>query len=454
MQVSIEQVNSLTRRMTVGIANERIQKAVQNRLQSVARTAKINGFRPGKVPMRLVEQKYGEQVYIDVLESIVPDSLGEALKEQSLNPVSKPDVELNSSLSALRKGEDLSYTATFEVYPELGEIKYGEAQVMRLVVEIDDADVDQVISKLRQQAAKWEEVTRSPTTEDKVIISVVATLDGLAFEDNAIKEEEMLLPHAESLAVGFSEALRGFMPGETRTLNLPAPSSYENPDLAGKLLTLETTLHAVKEAILPEMNTEFAISLGVESGDVTELRTEVTQNMRREQKQALRKYLRTSVLKQLREHNPIDVPNALVEQERDRLARVILQKLGGMGVAPGSNDYMRIVNTIKENMVRKEEPVENVHAGLLLSELIRAHRIELSAERLKEHITEIASTYEDPASIVRYIYSERDVLRQVESSVLEEQAIDWLLEQMQVTDEAMSFTQFMELANPRTVEPV
>lgn len=443
MQVSIEQVNSLTRRMTVGIAKERIQKAVQTRLQSVARTAKVNGFRPGKVPMRLVEQKYGEQIYLEVLESLISDTLGEALKAQSLNPVARPDVELLNDISSVRSGEDFSYAATFEIYPELTEIKYQDGSVDRPVVEIGEADVDTVLEKLRVQAAKWQEAPRSPTKDDRVVISVLGTLNGEAFQNNTINEEEIGITQTESILTGLSDALLGFMPGETRTLTLPLSLNHPSPEFAGQMVEAQVTLHAVKEMLLPEINAEFANSLGVESGDMNELRTEVTRNMGRELKQALQKYLRSEVLAKLREQNPIDVPAVLVEQELNRMVNNFFDRVG---MAEKTRDEQTVKN-VKEVMAKNGGASENVHAGLLLSELIHANHIEFSAEQLRTHIEELSSTYEEPDSIIRYIYSNPEILKRIQSSVLEEQAIEWLLQRMQVTEQPMSFTKFMELVN-------
>lgn len=457
MQVSIEQVNSLTRRMTVGIAKERIQKAVQSRLQSVARTAKVNGFRPGKVPMRFVEQKYGEQIYLEVLESLISDTLGEALKAQSLNPVAKPDVELLNEMSSLKEqGGEFSYTATFEVYPELKEIKYQEALATRPIVEIGEADVDEVLRKLRLQAADWQAVSRSPTKEDRVILSVSAVPVGKTTPDenpdnandsdgNALKfeDQEIGIAQAENVLVGLSDFLLGMMPGETRTVSLLLPANHPVEALANAPVEAQITLTTVKEAVLPEINADFARSLGVESGDETELRTEVTRNMQRELKQALKKHLRSEVLMKLREQNPIDLPSALVEQEIERMSTALFEKMGMK--RESKNEH--IFQNVKEMFAEGHAAKDNVHAGLLLSELIHTHHIEFSAEQLRLHVEELASTYEDPNSIIRYVYSTPEILKRIQSSVLEEQAIEWLLERMQVTEKSTSFTEFMELVN-------
>ncbi len=435
MQVSIEQTSSLERRMTVGVPKERIQQEIQTRLQSLARTAKLNGFRPGKVPFRVVQQKYGRQVHLEVLDEVVSSSLQEAFEQENIKPAGRPSIDFNTDLSKLNADEDLSFTAAFEVYPELTALKSEGLSITKPVAEVTDADVDNMLQKLREQRRNWTTVERAATETDQVTIDFVGTIDGNAFDNNSINDMPLELQHADSVLAGLKDGLLGISAGEERNLSLVFPEQHQNPELAGKAVDCHITAKAVAEATLPELDDEFAKSLGVENGSLDELRQDVRENMGRELSYALKSKIKKRTLDALIEANPIELPKSLVENEVEHLISNMKQQYQYQGQEAADIDA--------QDPELQSSAQRRVHMGLLLSELIKTNEIRPSAEKVREMIETIASTYEQPEAVVNYYYSDRQRLAEIEAVVLEEEVVEWLLGRADVTEENFDFETVM-----------
>lgn len=435
MQVSIEQTSSLERRMTVGVPKERIQQEIQTRLQSLARTAKLNGFRPGKVPFRVVQQKYGRQVHLEVLDEVVTNSLQEAFEQEKIKPAGRPSIDFNTDISKLNADEDLSFTAEFEVYPELTQLKSEGLNILKPVAEVTDADVDNMLQKLREQRRDWITVERAATEDDRVTIDFVGTIDGTVFDNNTINDMPLELKHADVVLAGLKDGLLGISAGEERNLSLVFPEHHQNPELAGKPVECHITAKAVAEAMLPALDEAFAQSLGVETGSLDELRQDVRENMGRELSYALKSKIKKRILDALIKANPIELPKSLVENEVEHLISAMKQQ------SQYQNREMDAVD--KTNPELQSNAQRRVHMGLLLSELIKTNEIRPSAEKIREMIETIASTYEQPEAVVNYYYSDHRRLAEIEAVVLEESVVEWLLGRADVTEETLDFETVM-----------
>ena len=431
MQVSVEQKGPLGRRLTVTIPGDRIEQEVSKRLEGVGRNAKIKGFRPGKAPAKVVRQQYGAAVREDVLADLVRSHYAEAVQDQDLSPVAAPEVEVGTS------GEDGSYTFTveLEVYPEF-EVKGIEgAKLSRPRVEITDADVDTILDRLRKQHQHWHEAERAAADGDQVIIDFEGRIDGEPFEGNSATDMPLVLGSG-SVIPGFEDGLAGAKAGETRTLDLKFPEDYGKQELAGKPVQFEVTVKRVEESHMPDLDDDFAARMGIEEGGIERLREKVRENMQNELDTRVRTELEGQAGDALLEANKIDVPEALVEEEILRQQRAVMRQFG-IEVEPDSHPDLP-----REPFVEKAE--RRVRLGLALSKLIEREQFSPEPERIERKIESFAADTADPATQARAMRTDNNVMRQIESLVLEEVAYDWLIDQANVEDEPKGFFDFIE----------
>ena len=433
VNVSLETGKGLERRLTVHVPNVEIEQEVSARLARVGKTAKIKGFRPGKVPAKLVRQRYGGQIRQEVLSDMIRSTLSRALSQAKLNPAGGPAIE------PLDGGDDehFSYRATFEVYPEIDLKDLDKLEVVRPFVEVTDADVEEMIERLRTQRATWNAVGRKAAEGDRVVVDFVGKIGKEPFEGGEGKDVSVLLGAGEVIE-DFDKALRGVVAGEHKTAKVKFPKEYGVEQLAGKKAVFEIDVKRVEEEVLPEIDAEFLAAFGVEEGGPEALTVEVRKNMERELAERVRAETRSSALNALLAANPLEVPSALVADEIRRLQREAMQRMGitDPEKAPAPAQF----NAAAEQRVR---------LALLVQEVISKHNIELDPGKVEQRIQELVSPYEQPQEAAQLYRGSRELMAQVESAVLEDQVVAFLLEQAHATEKALSFEEFMGMESSR-----
>ncbi|HET7570436.1 MAG TPA: trigger factor [Gammaproteobacteria bacterium] len=438
MEVSVESTGALERRMKVQVPAEKVESEVDSRLKSLGQRAKLKGFRPGKVPLKVVRQQYGAEVRQDVVRDLLQSSWTDAVTEQQLNPAGGPRIdEIKAD-----PGTNLEYTAVFEVYPEIALEHVDNLKVSRPKVEIQPADVDAMLERLREQHAEWSPVERAAASGDQVKVDFHGTRDGKAFPGGHGENVDIVLGEGRMIP-GFETGIEGMSPGEERDIDVTFPDDYPVEDLAGRKADFHITARQVAERRLPELDESFLKHFGIESGGVEALRAKIRENMGRELDANVRAKLKNQLLDQLFEANPVELPSALVENEIQRLREEMLARMGVKD--PESAPDM-------PNEMFDERARKRVALGLLIGELIKREQFKADAERVQQKLESLAADYHDPEQMVRAYRANADAMRQVESLVLEEQAVDWLTERAEVTEEPASFAEVMGLEQPTTAD--
>lgn len=436
MQVSVETTEGLGRRVTVQVPAENIEKEIDRRLQSMRRTVKLAGFRPGKVPLKVLQQKYGGRVREEVVADMIGSSLSRALVDHKLRPAGRPHVDTKTGDAS----QDLQYEATFEVYPEIEPASLEGVTIDKPVADITDEDMDRMFDKLRNQRAEWKEVDRAAGNGDQVTIGFVGTIDGEAFTGGTADEVPLVLGSGSMIA-GFEEQLVGIGAGEERTIKVTFPEDYQAKELAGKEAEFRVTAHKVAEQVLPELDDAFAESFGITEGGMEALAREVRANMERELETKVRDQVKQQVMDRLLEkQGDIDLPKALIDQEIE----AIMQQTG---LTMGDTEKMKDPELVRGLF---EEPARRrVALGLILAEISSRNKISLDPERLKQKVEAMAMTYEDPEAFVKWASSDASARAQIESLAMEEQVVDWLLDQVEVNEVPGSFDEIMNPEEPK-----
>ena len=423
MQVSVESISALERRMTVGVPAERIEKEVNKRLQQTASRAKIPGFRPGKAPRKVIRQRYEESARQEALSDVIQETYYEAITSEKLKPAGMPSVEPKQ----FEDGKDLEYVATFEVYPEIQIAGLDKVEVERLQAEIQDTDVDKMLDVLRGQNTRYEAVDAAAELKDQVEIDFVGRIDGEVFEGGSANGVQLVLGSGRMIP-GFEDALVGVKAGEERVITPTFPEDYQNADLAGKTAEFTVTVKTVSKAVLPELDEAFFSQLGFSEGGLEGFRGEIRKNMERELRQALKSKVKTQVMNGLLENNPLEVPKALIGNEVNRLRIQAVQQFGGK---------MKPENLPAE--LFEEQARRRVSLGLLVAELVKQNELKPDETRVRELISEMAAVYQEPEQVVAWYYENSEQLGEVRSVVLEEQVVDTVLKQAKVTDKTVSY---------------
>ena len=428
MQVSVETTQGLGRRLTITIAADSIETAVKSELVNVAKKARIDGFRKGKVPMTVIAQRYGASVRQDVLGELMSRNFVEAIIKEKINPAGAP----NYVPGEYKLGEDFTYAVEFEVYPEV-ELQGLEAiEVEKPVVEVTDEDVDAMLDTLRKQQATWKDSDAAATAEDRVTIDFTGSVDGEVFEGG--KASDFVLAMGQGRMIpGFEDGLVGHKAGEEFTIEVTFPEDYHAENLKGKAAKFDIVLKKVEERELPEFTEEFIKRFGVEDGSVAGLRTEVRKNMDRELKGAVRNRIKSQAIDGLVNANNIDVPAALIDGEIDVLRRQAAQRFGG-----NEKQALELPRELFEEQAKRR-----VVVGLLLGEVIRTHELKADEERVKGLIEEMASAYEDPAEVVEFYGKNKELMDNMRNVALEEQAVEAVLSKAKVTEKATNFSELM-----------
>ncbi|HET6724756.1 MAG TPA: trigger factor [Gammaproteobacteria bacterium] len=431
MEVSVESTSALERRMRVQIPSDQVESEVDSRLKSIGKRAKLKGFRPGKVPFSVVRQQYGADVRQEVVRDLLQSSWTEAVTEQKLEPAGGPKID---DVSA-DPGANLEYTAVFEVYPEVDVKNVDKLKATRPEVEIQPADVDAMLERLREQRAAFEPVERPAATGDQVTVDFHGTKDGKAFPGGHGEKVQVTLGEGRMIP-GFESGIEGMSAGDERDIEVTFPDDYPVEDLAGQQAQFHLKVHQVAGRRLPEIDETFAKQFGIESGDVAALRGQIEDNMRRELDETVRSKLKSQLLDQLFEANPIELPKALVDNEIQRVREETLRRMG----IEDPKQAPDIPNDMFEERARKR-----VALGLLVGELIKREKIEADADRVQARLEAITAGYAEPEKMIRAYRGNADAMRHVESLVLEDQVTDWLLERADVTTEPTSFAGIMGL---------
>lgn len=436
MQVSVETTSALERRMTVGVPAERIETEVNKRLQQTARRAKIPGFRPGKVPMSIIRQRYEDSARQEALGDLIQATFYEAVVQEKLNPAGAPSVEPK----VFEKGQALEYIATFEVFPEFQVAGLESIAVERLQAEVGDADVDNMLEILRKQNTRFEAVEREAQNGDQLNIDFVGKVDGEAFAGGSAKGTLLVLGSGRMIP-GFEDGLVGAKAGEERVLNVTFPEDYQNLDLAGKAAEFAVTVNAVAEPKLPELNEEFFALFGVKEGGFDGFRAEVRKNMERELRQAIKSKVKNQVMEGLLAANPIEAPKALIGNEVNRLRVQAVQQFGG-----NINPQQLPAELFEEQAKRR------VLLGLVVAEVVKQFELKPDEARVREMIEEMASAYQEPEQVVAWYYKNPQQLDEVRSVVLEEQVVDTVLQKANVTDKQVSYEEAVKPAEAPKAE--
>ncbi|APX93226.1 trigger factor [Halomonas sp. 1513] len=432
MQVSVETTSQIERRVKVQVPAEEVDKAVAARLKDTAKNVRLNGFRQGKVPMAVVRQRFGGQVRNEVVGEVMRERYVQAITQESLNPAGYPQIEPTVNES----GKDLEFVATLEIYPEVELNGIEGTEVERPVVEIKDADVDTMIETLRKQNASWESVDRAAEDGDQVTIDFQGFLGDEPFEGGSAENHDLVLG-SNSFIPGFEEQLVGAKAGDEKTLTVTFPEDYQAENLAGQEATFKVKVHKVSAQQLAEVNEEFIKQFGVEEGDVEKFRAEVHKNMTREAKQAVDNRVKQQVLEALKKVNDIPVPQALVQQETDALKRQAAQQFG-LGE---DFDVSQLPNELFADQAKSR-----VQVGLLLAEVIKSGELEASDDEIKAKVEELAQQYQEPEQVIEYYLGNDQLKNQLKSAILEEKAVDSLLEQATVKDVEMSYEEALQAA--------
>lgn len=430
MKVSVEASAGLERRMTVQIPAERIEKEVDSRLLRVGRNAKLKGFRPGKVPRRVIRERYGGQVRQEVLQDMIQSSYSSAIQQENLRPAALPTIEPG----AAAEGGDFSFTAVFEVYPDIEVAGLDRLTVEKPLTEVTDADVDDMFQTLRKQRADWLSVERKAAAGDRITVDFEGTLKGQPFEGGSGQDVPIVLGEGRMLA-DFEKNLTGLVGGEEKSFKIKFPKDYPAADLAGQKVVFAVTVKEVAEQQLPALDAEFVKGFGIDSGDLEAFRADVRANMEREAEARNRAEVKRQVIEQLLEANPIELPSALVEQEAASLRS---ESLRNMGITDDNDPNAPSVDGFRDAAERR------VRLGLLVAAVIQDNGLEVDRDLVKARVDEICAPYDQPDEIRKIYFQNPQLMAQVENVVMEEQVIAWLVDQATVSTRKVGFGELME----------
>jgi trigger factor len=427
MQVSLTATGGLERRLEVAVPAQRVTSEVETRLKQLTRTARLKGFRPGKAPYSVIQKQYGDQVRNEVLSDLIRSSYAEAVNQEKLNPAGGPRIEP----VAVQPGDDLKYTATFEVLPEVRLNPVEALSIERPTATVEESDIDAMIESMRKQRPVFNEVERPAQEPDRVTIDYTVKVgdDGTPFPGGDGKDVNFIIG-AKRVMTELEDAVKGAKAGDARTAKVDFPAEYPNKDLAGKQAAFELTVKQVEEQVLPEVNDEFMAAYGVKEGGVDALRTEVRQSMTRELEDLVRNRVRSQVLEGLYTANPLDVPKALVDEQ-------IQQLQVDMARRANITDASKLppASTFEENARRR------VVLGLLMGEIVKTENLKVDRERVQNRLSDVAGAYPNPEEVRRAYLQNADAMRQIESAVLEDQVVDWVVGRAKITDKPSTFSE-------------
>ncbi|MEK7881352.1 MULTISPECIES: trigger factor [Methyloversatilis] len=423
-------VNTLERKINMSVVAADVEKNVAVRLARMARTVKMPGFRPGKVPMKIVEQQYSAQARSEAFTEAVQQAFGAAVREQNLRVAGFPKIEPAESTEPGK----VFFSATFEVYPEIVAADLSGKTLERSVLTVGDAEVEKTLEVLRKQRVSYVAADKAAAKDDRIVMDFRGTREGEAFDGGTAEDFPVVLG-AGALLPEFESNVEGLKAGDSKTFSLTFPEDYQAKDLAGTTVQFEVKIKSVEAPVLPELSADFAKSLGVPSGDVEQLKADVKSNLEREVKKRLQARVKNEVMNLLLETHEFDVPSALVEQESQRMAEEARANLASRG--------MNVKDIPVEPAWFADQAVRRVRLGLVVAEIVKKNELYAKPEQIRAVVEEQAQSYEDPADVVRWYYSDTQRLAQVEALVVEDNVVDWVLGVAKVSDKAVEFDELM-----------
>ncbi|WP_371188797.1 trigger factor [Thalassotalea maritima] len=433
MQVSVETTQGLERKVSITVPAETVDVEVKNRLRQFAKTYKAPGFRPGKVPPAVIQKRFGASVRQEVAGELMQRHFVEAIVAEKLNPAGRPAFVAKSN----EEGKELAFEATFEVYPEVEISGIEEIKVEKPVVEVTEADLEEMFKTLQNQHKTWKENKRKTKKGDKLTIDFNGRVDGEEFEGGKAEGFELELGSGRMIP-GFEKEITGMKVGEEKTITVTFPEDYHAENLKGKDAEFDIVVHKTEGPVLPELDDEFATLFGIEEGGLDALRAEVKKNMERELTQAVKGKVKEQVLNGLVEANDIELPKALIDQEVDVLRQQAMQRFGGQ-IDPANMPQLPAE-------MFTEQAERRVKVGLLLGEVIKVNELKVDEEKVKALIESAASAYEDPQEVIDYYMNNKELHQQMQHVALEEQAVEFILEKASVSEKE---TGFQDLMNPQ-----
>jgi len=422
MQVTVEAGEGLARRMTVELSADDVEQQVDQRLRDVARQARLPGFRPGKVPMRVLRQRFGDSVRGEVLGEMVQSSFVEAVSQEALKPAGQPEIEPDIDIDQRR----YAYIASFEVLPQIELNDLSGKRIERPTAEVTDADVDSMIERLRTQRRTWEGVERPAQQGDRVTISFKGTIEGEPFDGGSAEDRQLELGSGGFIP-GFESQLEGAAAGEERVVEVSFPEEYHNADLAGKPARFDVRVEAVEEPKLPDIDADFVAAFGIADGDEERFRADVRSNMERELRQRIDARVKEQIMDALIEVNPVELPEALLREEIASLKGQTLQAAGGGGSLDLPDELFA-------------EPAQRrVKLGLVIAEVVKSQGLSASPERVRALVEEAAASYERPQDVIDYYYADPQRLSSMEALAMEELVVARMLESAEVEEVATTF---------------
>ncbi len=433
MQTNLETLGPLERRLTMAVPAQDIDKEVDERLKKLSRSVRMHGFRPGKVPLKIVAQQYGPQVRGEVIGGAVQKAFEQAVESNKLRVAGNPRIEPGVAADTTQ----LSFAATFDVYPEfkLGDI--SAVKIEKPVFEVTEADVERTLEVLRKQRVSYQEAARAAQAQDRVTVDFTGSIDGVEFAGGKGSDMPVVLGEGHMLE-NFESNLTGVSTGQTKTFNVKFPANYGNKDLADKTASFAVQVKNVEEPVLPAIDAEFAKALGVADGDLDKMRAEVRANVEREVKKRVEADIKQKAMQALIDSTPVELPKSLVQMEMRRLVQSTRANLEARGV---KLDQLPINPELFETQAKRR-----VGLGLIIGEVVSAKELTPKPEQIRSLIEDYAQSYEQPAEMVRWLYSEKQRLAEFEGLAIESNVVAWVLQNAKVEDKAVSFDEFMNKA--------
>lgn len=433
MQVSVEHTSNLERKLTVSVPADRLESQISERLREISRTVRLKGFRPGKVPAKVIEQRFGAQVRNEAMSEVIQTSFGEALRQENLRPAVPPSIQTDGQA----KDGEFRYVATFEVMPELGTIDVSSLKVKRPTAAVEDKDIDHMIETLRLQRRSWNPVERAAKDGDLVMFESYVMVGDTRVPAEGFERSGTILG-TKAMMPKVEEVLSGISLDEERSIEIDFPAEHRNADLAGKSGQMHVKASRVSEPVLPDVDDAFMASFGVAEGGVEKFREEVRANLERELKGALMARLKNDVVNKLLEkYSDVELPKRMIEAEASGLANQAEQRAKQQGQKDAKASPEAFMSVAKQR----------VAAAVLLGELARQNQISLDQSRVAEMMASIASTYEDPQQVFDLYRSDAQLMRGLENRVIEDQVIDWIADHADLSEEALSFAEVMRPQN-------
>lgn len=437
MQSNVENLGALERRIEISISQDQIQDEVNKRLLGLAKKTKMHGFRPGKVPFKLVSQRYGAQVQQEVVGDLLQSKFADAIKEQDLQVVGFPSYEIKQHDSDNENSAELVFNAKFEVFPQIVFGDLGQINIEKPVTTVGADEVDKTIEMIRKQHMQYQTVNRAVIEGDRVKIDYRGTLEGKDFEGGRAADVLLTVGKGKYMK-DFEDAIVGMSLDEEKSFEVTFPDDYHGKDVAGKMVTFTIKLKSVELPVLPEVNSDFAKLLGIADGDLNKMRDAVHHDLEREVARQIKSKLKTQVMRCLMDANPIDAPNTLVNQEIARLMENARKDLVARGL--GESEMQ-----LKPDLFR-EKSEHRIKLGLILAELMKVHHLKATAEQVRGVIEEAAQAYDNPEEVIRWHYSSEERLQDAESLALEENVVQWVLGQVNVVEKPVTFDELMGIA--------